>query len=41
MRSCFLALPYEIASWQFLVVLVNAGGDDWCPGAALKGSLCF
>lgn len=31
-RSCFLALPYEIASWTSLVKFVHARGEQWSQG---------
>lgn len=32
LRSCFLALPYEIASWTSLVNFVHARGEQWSQG---------
>ena len=32
-KSCFVSLPYELASWMNLVNFVHARGEQWSQGA--------
>lgn len=40
-RSIFLALPYELAGWNWLTQMVHARGEQWSQGALWPSYIRF